>query len=86
MNICDVGMALVTILNGNVGRPLVGLLNGNKDSFLYCPGDPQGASLHFLHNRLTHHFPHLKLFYDRAFFFPRNHIGNQIVPILKTLI
>ena len=30
----------------NVGRPLVGLLTGNKDSLLYCPGDPQGASLH----------------------------------------
>jgi hypothetical protein len=36
----------------DVGRPLVGLLNGNEDSLLYCPGDPQGASLHFQQYRL----------------------------------
>jgi len=37
----------------NVGRPLVGLLIGNEDFILSCPGDPQGASLHFLHNSTT---------------------------------
>jgi len=33
---------------GDVGRPLVGLLYGNEDCLLSRPGDPQGASLHFL--------------------------------------
>ena len=39
---------IVTALVLNVGRPLVGLLTGNEYFYYYCPGDPQGASLHLL--------------------------------------
>ena len=30
----------------------VALLSGNEDFYLYCPGDPLGASLHCQHYRI----------------------------------
>jgi len=47
----NIYLIIKVLLYENVGRALVALLSGNEDFYLFCPGDPPGASLHYQHYR-----------------------------------